>query len=125
MTTFIIPGNTPSSKNGRVWTGRYSIASAATRKWKLATDEHWKAQAKQFRKESKDLGKPLYIEFKFYRKSRHKFDLINIAQAVQDAMVNYDWIDDDNADELVPVFATYEYDNKNPRVEIKILKKWK
>jgi len=122
MTTFIIPGNTPSSKNGRVWTGRYSIASAATRKWKLATDEHWKSQAKQFRKESKGLSKPLYIEFKFYRKSRHKFDLINIAQAVQDAMVNYNWIDDDNADELIPVFAIYEYDNKNPRVEIKILK---
>ena len=80
MKTFIIPGNTPSSKNGRVWTGRYSVASAATRKWKLATDEHWKSQAKQFRKESKGLTKPLYIEFKFYRKSTHKFDLINIPQ---------------------------------------------
>jgi Holliday junction resolvase RusA-like endonuclease len=51
--------------------------------------------------------------------------LINIAQAVQDAMVHHGWIDDDNADELVPVFGTYVYDNKNPRVEIKILKKWK
>jgi hypothetical protein len=48
--------------------------------------------------------------------------MINIAQAVQDAMVNYDWIDDDNADELIPVFVPYEYDNKNPKVEIKILK---
>jgi Holliday junction resolvase RusA-like endonuclease len=122
MKVFTIPGNTPSSKNSRVWTGRYSIASAATRKWKLATDQYWKDQAKAFRKESKALSKPLYVEFKFYRKSKHKFDLINIAQAVQDAMVNYDWIDDDNADELIPVFATYVYDNKNPRVEIKILK---
>lgn len=122
MTTFIIPGNTPSSKNSRVWTGKYSIASAATRKWKLATNEYWIQQAEKFRKESKGLSKPLRVEFKFYRKSKHKFDLINIAQAVQDAMVSYDWIDDDNADELVPVFSTYVYDNKNPRVEIKILK---
>jgi Holliday junction resolvase RusA-like endonuclease len=119
---YTIHGNTPSSKNSRVWTGRYSIASAATRKWKAATEQEFKDQAKQFRKESKGLTKPLYVEFKFYRKSRHKFDLINIAQAVQDAMVNYDWIDDDNADELIPVFAIYQYDNKNPRVEIKILK---
>lgn len=122
MTTFIIPGNTPSSKNSRVWTGKYSIASAATRKWKLATNEYWIQQAEKFRKESKGLSKPLRVEFKFYRKSKHKFDLINIAQAVQDAMVSYDWINDDNADELVPVFSTYVYDNKNPRVEIKILK---
>jgi Holliday junction resolvase RusA-like endonuclease len=122
MKIFTIPGNTPSSKNSRIWTGKYSIASAATRKWKLATDEYWKEQAKAFRKESKGLPKPLYIEFKFYRKSKHRFDLINIAQAVQDAMVNYDWIDDDNADELIPVFVPYEYDNKNPKVEIKILK---
>ena len=122
MKIFTIPGNTPSSKNSRIWTGKYSIASAATRKWKLATDEYWKEQAKAFRKESKDLPKPLYIEFKFYRKSRHKFDMINIAQAVQDAMVKFDWIDDDNADELIPVFVPYEYDNKNPKVEIKILK---
>jgi Holliday junction resolvase RusA-like endonuclease len=122
MKIFTIPGNTPSSKNSRIWTGKYSIASAATRKWKLATDEYWKEQAKAFRKESKVLSKPLYIEFKFYRKSRHKFDMINIAQAVQDAMVKFDWIDDDNADELIPVFVPYEYDNKNPKVEIKILK---
>jgi Holliday junction resolvase RusA-like endonuclease len=122
MKIFTIPGNTPSSKNSRIWTGKYSIASAATRKWKLATDEYWKEQAKAFRKESKGLPKPLYVEFKFYRKSRHKFDMINIAQAVQDAMVKFDWIDDDNADELIPVFVPYEYDNKNPKVEIKILK---
>jgi len=122
MKIFTIPGNTPSSKNSRIWTGKYSIASAATRKWKLATVEYWKEQAKAFRKESKGLPKPLYIEFKFYRKSRHKFDMINIAQAVQDAMVKFDWIDDDNADELIPVFVPYEYDNKNPKVEIKILK---
>ena len=73
MKTFIIPGNTPSSKNGRVWTGRYSIASAATRKWKVATDEFWKEQAKKFRKESKGLSKPLYVEFKFYRKISIQF----------------------------------------------------
>lgn len=119
---YTIHGNTPSSKNGRVWTGKYSIANAATRKWRAATVEEFKNQAKQFRKETKNLPKPLRVEFKFFRKSKHKFDYINIAQAIQDAMVNYDWIDDDNADELIPVFAVYEYSKEDPKVEIKILK---
>jgi Holliday junction resolvase RusA-like endonuclease len=119
---YTIHGNTPSSKNSRVWTGRYSIASAATRKWKAATEQEFKDQAKKFRKETTGLPKPLRVEFKFYRKSKHKFDYINIAQAVQDAMVKFGWIDDDNADELIPVFAVYEYSKEDPKVEIKILK---
>ena len=37
-------------------------------------------------------------------------------------MVKHGWIEDDNADNLIPVFDKYKYDKKNPGVIIKILK---
>ena len=34
---WFIPGNVPSSKNGRRWTGKYFIASKSTMKYRKAT----------------------------------------------------------------------------------------
>jgi hypothetical protein len=61
------------------------------------------------------------IGLTFIRNSRHKFDYINPAQTVQDDMVNYGWIDDDNADVIIPVFIEYVYDKNNPGVMIELL----
>jgi hypothetical protein len=36
-------------------------------------------------------------------------------------MVKHGWLEDDNCDEIIPVFSTYVYDKENPRLEIKIL----
>jgi len=66
--------------------------------------------------------KPYKISFKFIRKSRHKFDYINPAQTIQDEMVKYGWISDDNADEMIPIFLEYEYNKDNPGVYINVLK---
>jgi len=66
--------------------------------------------------------KPYRISFKFVRKSKHKFDYINPAQTIQDEMVKYGWISDDNADEILPIFLEYEYDKHNPGVYINVLK---
>jgi hypothetical protein len=46
----------------------------------------------------------LFVEFKFTRDSKRLFDLINAAQIVQDLMVEYGWIEDDNYTQLIPVF---------------------
>ena len=67
----------------------------------------------------KDL--PLNISFKFIRNSRRKFDYINPAQTVQDLMVKYDYIKDDNCTCIVPYFEQYEYDKEKPGVIIKVL----
>lgn len=64
--------------------------------------------------------KPLKIAFKIYRKTRRRFDYVNIIQSLLDLMVKYNWIIDDNADEILPVFREYEVDKDNPRVEISI-----
>lgn len=64
--------------------------------------------------------KPLKIAFKIYRKTRRRFDYVNIIQSLLDLMVKHNWIIDDNADEILPVFREYEVDKDNPRVEISI-----
>ena len=65
--------------------------------------------------------KPYDIEFTFYRKTKRKFDYINAAQIVQDLMVKYGWLDDDNCTEMKPYFGNYVHQKKNPGVLIKIL----
>ena len=122
VAAFFISGNTPSSKNSRVFTGTYFIPSAYTRKWIKRTKNEWAAQKIAFREALQGITRPYYIEFTFIRKTRHRFDYINIAQAVQDQMSYYGWIEDDDADNLKPYFGDYQYDKSNPGVIIKILK---
>lgn len=76
--------------------------------------------AKIFKEETKNIPFPLKVEFTFYRSSKRKFDYINPAQTVQDLMVKYGWIEDDNAEYLIPSFAQYEYDKEHPGVLIMI-----
>ena len=64
---------------------------------------------------------PFYIEFTFVRGTKHKFDYINPCQTIQDLMVKYKWIPDDNADEIIPVFKPYQYDKEKPGVFINVL----
>jgi|TARA_R110000787_G_scaffold46632_1_gene113043 hypothetical protein len=116
-----IPGNVPSSKNGRRWTGRYFIVSKQTATYYKESKEEWEKGKKKFHKLIKGKAKPYKITFKFNRKSKHKFDYINPAQTVQDQMVKFGWIDDDNADEIIPSFVEFEHDKENPGVYINIL----
>jgi hypothetical protein len=120
-----IPGNVPSSKNGRRWTGRYFIVSKQTATYYKTSKKFWIEHKKDFLKlvkQKSTKGKPYRVTFKFVRKSKHKFDYINPAQTIQDEMTKYGWITDDNADEIVPIFLEYEYDKENPGVYINVLK---
>ena len=82
------------------------------------TMSHWIQRAYTFRDASKDLPRPLRIHLKFVRGSRHKFDWSNATETIQDLMVHYDWIDDDNSDEILPIAEPYEYDKEKPGVWI-------
>lgn len=120
--SFFIPFNTPSSKNGRVWTGSHLVSSKSTQKWRKLTKKTWDGYKDAFLFAIKDIQKPYNIEFTFIRGTRHKFDYINPLQTVLDEMVKRKWIDDDNADEIKPSFGDYQYSKTNPGVIIKILK---
>ena len=82
---------------------------------------HQQKQAEEFKAELSKCTLPAKISFTFVRGTKHKFDYINPAQTVQDDMVKAGWIEDDNAEFILPVFIQYTYDKQNPGVWIEIL----
>jgi Holliday junction resolvase RusA-like endonuclease len=119
--TFFIPGNVPSSKNGKQWTGRYFVYSKATKRYQKESRDWYLVYRDEFKEIIKDLPKPLVIEFEFVRDSHRKFDYVNPLQTVQDFMVEAGWMEDDNADELIPRFLPYRYDKEKPGVYISVV----
>ena len=120
MNKWIIPGNVPSSKNSRRWTGKYFIASKTVMKYRKDTSNVYKKHAANFAKELAKYQLPVYVHFTFIRGTRHKFDYINPAQTVQDDMVKNGWMEDDNCDNIIPCFEEYRYDKENPGVIIEL-----
>ena len=119
-----IPGNVSSSKNGKQWTGKYLIHSKATRNYIKQSKPYYIENKKKFVEMiDKNVNYPIVVDFYFIRNSKRKFDYINPAQTVQDLMVEYDWIDDDNCDIIIPHFSGYHIDKEKAGVIIKILNK--
>lgn len=116
-----IPGNVPSSKNSKRWTGKMLINSKTVMNYIKESKGYYLEYKNKFKKELKQHEYPVKISFKFIRKSKHKFDYINPAQTVQDLMVKNGWIEDDNAEFMIPVFEQYEYDKEKPGVYITII----
>lgn len=124
MKDYFIPGNVPSSKNSKVWTGKFLVWSKTARKYVKDTEFYWKKYSNEFEKQYYFITEeetPLKVSFKFIRGSKHKFDYPNPLQTVLDLMVTYRWIPDDNADIILPVFEQYEYSKKFPGVVITII----
>lgn len=117
-----IKGNVPSSKNNKVWTGKFLVWSKSAQKYRKDSKPYWEEYREQFIKACESVNKPYYVSFTFVRGSKHKFDYVNPLQTVLDIMVEMEWLEDDNADEIVPVFGEYTYDKENPGVFIEILK---
>ena len=116
-----IPGNVPSSKNSKRWTGKMLIHSKTTMNYIKQTKSFYAENEEYFKKMLVGKEKPYRVTFKFIRGSRRKFDYVNPLQTVQDLMVKNNWIEDDNCDNIIPIFETYEYDKDNPGVIIKVL----
>ena len=116
-----IPFNVSSSKNSKQWTGKMLINSKATRNYIQKSKIFYQQNTEKFLKLTKDIPTPLHISFYFIRNSKRKFDYINPAQTVQDLMVKYGWIEDDDVFNLVPHFHGYHVDKEEPGVIIKIL----
>lgn len=117
---WFIPGNTPSSKNSRQWTGKYFITSKTVTKYRQATNASYIELKESFVKEFNQLELPVYVTFKFIRNSRRKFDYVNPLQTVQDDMQKHEWIPDDNCEYIIPVFEPYEYNKENAGVIINL-----
>lgn len=121
-----IKGNVPSSKNGRRWTGKYFIGSKATVRYYKESKAQWVENKEEFLKMIEGKEKPLTIGFHFVRGSKHQWDVINPLQTIQDLMVTYGWLEDDNTDIMLPVPLIiddkyHSYDKVNPGVYIELM----
>lgn len=121
MNEYFIKGNVPSLKNSKQWTGKLLISSKRVLEYERATRNQYQTAAPFIMNEFFGKTKPYRISFKFIRGSKHKFDYINAVQLPLDLFVKYGILEDDNADEVIPVFEPYEYDKNNSGVIIKIL----
>ena len=116
-----ISGNVPSSKNGKRWTGKYLIHSKTVMTYIKNSKNEYVENKEKFLNMIENKEIPYKVSFKFHRSSRRKFDYINPCQTVQDLMVKYGWIEDDNCLFMIPSFEEYEYNKENPGVTIKVL----
>lgn len=115
-----IPNDVPSSKNGKTWTGKYLVSKPAVARYEKEAKAIFKNNAQLFRQVTADIELPLRLHFQFHRKTKRRFDYINIAQLLCDMMVRYDWIDDDDASHLLPVFEPFTYNKDSPGVTISL-----
>lgn len=64
---------------------------------------------------------PIKLGIFIYRRTRGKFDYINIVQGLFDMLVKEKYLPDDDANTVIPVFLGYKVDKENPRVIISVL----
>jgi hypothetical protein len=121
-----INGNVPSSKNSKQWTGRMLIKSKTTMRYIKATEQEWIENKDKFLELLEGKQMPYTIGFYFVRGTRHKYDWVNPVQTIQDLMVKYGWLEDDNVTVMYPrpfkIKNNYgHYDKEKPGVYIKVL----
>lgn len=63
---------------------------------------------------------PFKVHLFIYRKTKRRFDYVNLSQNLFDCMQMAEWLPDDDADHLIPVFDGYSVNKDNPRVEISV-----
>ena len=126
-----IAGNPPSSKNSKriititnKKTGKKTtrlINSEVTEKYIKSSKVDWLVNKNEFLKMIKDKEKPYKIELYFIRDSKRRFDYINATQIIFDLMQEYGYIEDDDSQNIIPVFKGFEVDKTKAGVEIRVL----
>lgn len=116
----VIEGEIHSSKNSkRIFRNKHTGKPFITKSAASKRDEQsftWQMLAQKEEWERMTNGKPfpLCVVFEFQRKTRARFDYINMAQGLCDSLVESGLIPDDSADYLIPVFVPYTLDKKRP-----------
>lgn len=121
-----IQGNTPSSKNSKQFVtfknGKTMLLNSKTvQKYIKESKGDWILNKNNFKKMIKDKEKPYKIELYFIRDSKRRFDYINVAQIIFDLMQEYGYIEDDDSQNIIPVFKGFEVDKARAGVEIRVL----
>lgn len=106
-----------TNKKGKRWIGKSDASKA--------DEEDFAWQFKQQREEWQRMIQgqefPLMISLEFRRRTKARWDYINLAQGLFDAMVSAELIPDDDTLHVIPVFLGYEVNPKNPGCDIGII----
>lgn len=122
----VIRGEIHSSKNSRrILVNKRTHKPFVAKSKSSKDDEHSFAyqlnlQAAEWEQMVADQFYPYTICFKFIRATKRRFDYINMAQGILDAMVKSGYIEDDDADHVLPMFVPYEVDKNNAGCEITV-----
>ena len=121
-----IQGNTPSSKNSKQFVtfknGKTMLLNSKTvQKYIKESKGDWILNKNNFKKMIIDKEKPYKIELYFIRDSKRRFDYINVAQIIFDLMQEYGYIEDDDSQNIIPVFKGFEVDKDRTGVKIEVL----
>ena len=125
-----IPYDVISSKNSREFTWVYSktegrkvpklLHSDQYDTYVILTKTYWLKNKIFFLSLIRKLEPPYRIGFFLIRSTKQRFDYSNMIQGIQDLMVVYEWLPDDNMDILVPVIDGYKVDKLRQGVIITI-----
>ena len=116
-----LKGNVPSPKHPTPRTRRNLIPTNTDENQLEQYEIHYKLYANKFKELIKNKKPPYYIGFYFIRNSKRKFDYNNLTQLPQDLMVKYKWLDDDNADYIVPIGLGYTVNKAKAGLIITVL----
>lgn len=102
--SIFISGHVPSKKNGKFAINGRVIMNKSVSQYIKATEWHYKTNRQKFLELINNKTKHILLCMYFIRKDNRRFDYVNISQIVLDLLVKYNWIDDDNANTVIPVF---------------------
>lgn len=60
---------------------------------------------------------PIQVVFHFVRRTKSKWDFVNLVQGVADAMVKAGYLPDDDVAHFIPHYGAHTVDKDNPGVE--------
>lgn len=128
MNRIIIQGEIHSSKNSRRIMRSGNGAPYIAKSVRAKEDEGtFSVQLYNQREAWEEMIKgcefPIRLVFLFRRATYRAFDYVNIAQGVLDAIVKAEYLPDDSARYVIPVFLPYVVDRKNPGCELTIEKR--
>jgi Holliday junction resolvase RusA-like endonuclease len=125
----VIHGEIYSTKNskqivpnrGKTGPPYFIVPSGPAKKQEAYLIAQFQEQRASWERMTDALELPLVVKFRFFRKTRARFDYVNMAQGPLDAMVKAGLIEDDNMNIVVPAFDLWRHDKEHPRLEIEVV----
>jgi len=96
------------------------VPSDRHKKYKEDTTGYYIKNRQTFLQLTMNLAYPHYLAMYFIRDSKRSFDLDNAASTILDLLRDNNWIVDDSADMIIPVFLGYHVDKNSAGVIITV-----